>query len=958
MKRLIVFSCVVMLVCLGVGVSFAQTAIITAPDSIKASGNYIITVDTLDCTAEVGGIVADLAPDNVVIDGDGKLILGKSGPPYYEYGIKIYYAPEGGGFATGESVYNCRIKNMGHGLMIKGLKNSDFYDLEMDSCNRGIGAYKGSDYYEAVNFLDNKITNTAEFGMKLYKMTGCQISGNTISNAGQEGIRCYEYVDSCELKNNVITNCAKEGMEFRKSSYTSIDSNVCIGNDIGIYIDNDISRFNTLTADSIIGGNIGLKFRDADSNMVVNMVINGADSMDIGVQSDGEAVGNVIKDSKIINVATTDINVKAKSELTLINTDFDPLKVLVEYEGVLNVGHRVTVKTKLDAVLIAGTTVEIENAAGEEVYSKEITDADAGLTAEVIELIVTVDGDSVLNPFTVSGYYNDMGKVYTDEVEITVSADTSITLDLERDYSLGYYVLIDQGATFTVTDDTIDCSVDSCDGIRVRADDVTIDGNGKLLLGAGSAVDKQGLYARAASGAVLNVNVSNLTVEGFRHGAYYRMATGTIDNCTFIDCQKGANINSRRSPLVTGVVFSNNTLSWPANSDFTKMAIEFRGGPDGKILNNTIIVEDTIGTGIGVERGWPIAEGGYNTVNGLYEGNTITITGDGKVEKGFLLDRSIDNTFVDNTITGSFDYGIDIGGSPTIFSTGNVFTNTEITGVSGTGVRFLFSSDNEFDSLTVTSTDYAVVASSASKGNVVRDSELADSIIVEGNSNLFLANTNFDQSKVLVEKGSAVFVGEKLAVNVTVLLLNVSPTKDVDVIVKNAAGDELNSYVTDEDGNVYFELAPEGFSVSGYSAVMNPFTITTSMLIEGALYEDVVMATITSDTSFTLALIPVGVDREKYLPDKFALSQNYPNPFNPITTISYELPVESKVTLRIYNTMGGLVRTLVNEEQYAGYKNVIWNGRNESGSKVSSGIYFYRIAAGDFTQVKKMVFLK
>ncbi|MCK4297834.1 MAG: T9SS type A sorting domain-containing protein, partial [Candidatus Marinimicrobia bacterium] len=85
---------------------------------------------------------------------------------------------------------------------------------------------------------------------------------------------------------------------------------------------------------------------------------------------------------------------------------------------------------------------------------------------------------------------------------------------------------------------------------------------------------------------------------------------------------------------------------------------------------------------------------------------------------------------------------------------------------------------------------------------------------------------------------------------------------------------------------------------------------------------------------------------------------NYPNPFNPITTISYELPVESKVTLRIYNTMGGLVRTLVNEEQYAGYKNVIWNGRNESGSKVSSGIYFYRIAAGDFTQVKKMVFLK
>ncbi|MCK4446256.1 MAG: right-handed parallel beta-helix repeat-containing protein, partial [Candidatus Marinimicrobia bacterium] len=485
------------------------------------------------------------------------------------------------------------------------------------------------------------------------------------------------------------------------------------------------------------------------------------------------------------------------------------------------------------------------------------------------------------------------------------------------------------------------------------------DGNGKLLLGAGSAVDKQGLYARAASGAVLNVNVSNLTVEGFRHGAYYRMATGTIDNCTFIDCQKGANINSRRSPLVTGVVFSNNTLSWPANSDFTKMAIEFRGGPDGKILNNTIIVEDTIGTGIGVERGWPIAEGGYNTVNGLYEGNTITITGDGKVTTGFLLDRSIDNTFVNNTIIGNFDYGIDVKGSPTVFSTGNVFTNTEITGASGIGVRFLFSSDNEFDSLIVTNTDFSIVSESGSKGNVFWDSELADSILVEDNSNLFLFNTTFDQNKVSVEEGSAVFIGEMYCVEVTALLLNVVPTEDMDVVVENALGDELNSYVTDEEGKVYFELAPVGLSASGYSADMNPFKITASMLIEGALYEDVVMATITSDTSFTLGLIHVGVDQPLCeLPAEFSLSQNYPNPFNPITTISYALPVDSKVTLRIYDAMGGLVRTLVDEKQNAGYKSVLWNGRNESGSKVSSGIYFYRIAAGDFTQVKKMVFLK
>ena len=292
---------------------------------------------------------------------------------------------------------------------------------------------------------------------------------------------------------------------------------------------------------------------------------------------------------------------------------------------------------------------------------------------------------------------------------------------------------INVSGDYIVTVDTIDAKTDSLDGIRVTAGDVTIDGNGKLAVGAGSAVDKQGLFVNPSgsnSAAIFNVNLSNLTIIGFSHGAYWKAATGTIDSCTFINCQKGVNVNSKQHPDVTGVVVSNNTLKWPAGSDFSKMAIEFRGGPDGQVINNEIIVEDTIGTGIGVERCWPIAEGGYNTANGLYEGNTITITGDGKVTTGFLLDRSIDNTFVDNTITGNFDYGIDVKGSPTVFSTGNVFTNTEITGASGTGVRFLFSSDNEFDSLTVTSTDYAVVASSASKGNVVRDSELADSIIV------------------------------------------------------------------------------------------------------------------------------------------------------------------------------------------------------------------------------------
>ncbi|MFA5831869.1 MAG: SBBP repeat-containing protein [Bacteroidota bacterium] len=89
------------------------------------------------------------------------------------------------------------------------------------------------------------------------------------------------------------------------------------------------------------------------------------------------------------------------------------------------------------------------------------------------------------------------------------------------------------------------------------------------------------------------------------------------------------------------------------------------------------------------------------------------------------------------------------------------------------------------------------------------------------------------------------------------------------------------------------------------------------------------------------------------IPSKFTLQQNYPNPFNPSTVISYQLPVNSKVTLEIYDVLGREVATLVNEEQSAGWKEVRWNA-----SKVSSGIYFYKIQAGNYVEVKKMLVVK
>jgi len=106
---------------------------------------------------------------------------------------------------------------------------------------------------------------------------------------------------------------------------------------------------------------------------------------------------------------------------------------------------------------------------------------------------------------------------------------------------------------------------------------------------------------------------------------------------------------------------------------------------------------------------------------------------------------------------------------------------------------------------------------------------------------------------------------------------------------------------------------------------------------------------------------PTGVDqpvREESLPAGFALSQNYPNPFNPMTGIEYALPRASHVELTILNQLGQTVATLVEGVRSAGRYTVYWDGRDDSGGRVASGVYLYRLRAGEFVQTKTMLLLK
>ncbi len=100
------------------------------------------------------------------------------------------------------------------------------------------------------------------------------------------------------------------------------------------------------------------------------------------------------------------------------------------------------------------------------------------------------------------------------------------------------------------------------------------------------------------------------------------------------------------------------------------------------------------------------------------------------------------------------------------------------------------------------------------------------------------------------------------------------------------------------------------------------------------------------------ALVGTG-NQTTVIPDKFELNQNYPNPFNPMTKINFALPKQGLVTLRIYDVLGREIKTLVNEVKQAGSYSVDFNG-----AEFSSGVYFYKLTSGDFSDIKRMILVK
>ena len=95
-----------------------------------------------------------------------------------------------------------------------------------------------------------------------------------------------------------------------------------------------------------------------------------------------------------------------------------------------------------------------------------------------------------------------------------------------------------------------------------------------------------------------------------------------------------------------------------------------------------------------------------------------------------------------------------------------------------------------------------------------------------------------------------------------------------------------------------------------------------------------------------------------FQPTRFALFQNYPNPFNSSTTVHYDIPEPSKVSISIYDILGNEVIQLIKSDQHYGYKKIVWDGKNSKGISVSPGVYFYKAELGPLIETKKMTLIK
>jgi hypothetical protein len=195
----------------------------------------------------------------------------------------------------------------------------------------------------------------------------------------------------------------------------------------------------------------------------------------------------------------------------------------------------------------------------------------------------------------------------------------------------------------------------------------------------------------------------------------------------------------------------------------------------------------------------------------------------------------------------------------------------------------------------------------------------------------------------------SVYLDSKRPVGGAYLVFKHPPTFKPEPIIEDQTGFMKISTLDQGDELRVLIYSPQGNAVSpGENSF---FTLKNA---EGLTLTQAIF----SDQEGNLLNGEINYNGEKGVPNSFCLSQNYPNPFNPETYIDFSVPTDEKISLKIYNIRGQLVKTLMDEEVKAGRHTVKWDGTNQDNQKVASGIYLYRLASQTYKQTRRMVLVK
>ena len=176
----------------------------------------------------------------------------------------------------------------------------------------------------------------------------------------------------------------------------------------------------------------------------------------------------------------------------------------------------------------------------------------------------------------------------------------------------------------------------------------------------------------------------------------------------------------------------------------------------------------------------------------------------------------------------------------------------------------------------------------------------------------------------------------------------------------NNAG--FNIYRSQQEDGEYIKINDTIITAQGDDTTGAEYSLTDMPEQSGTYYYKLQDVNINGQTRFHGPIQVAGVtsveDESAINPGKYQLFQNHPNPFNPNTEIRFTIPNAGHVSIKIYDMNGKLVKNLVSEQKAAGVYSISWDGQDKNGFKVTSGVYFYRINAGEFTMSKKMILMK